>query len=98
MIRSWTGMLSIVVIAVLVGTSLWLTVWARAQGEEGPAVEDTAQPSATANPVVAVIPCQSETEYEPDPFEPDRLRRSKTEVKRLLLIRADGTIEQKRAW
>ena len=96
--RRWTIILSIAVVTALLGAGLWLTVWARAQGEEAPATEETVKPPANANPVVAVIPYQSETEYEPDPFEPDRLRRAKTEVKRLLLVRADGTIEQKRSW
>jgi len=50
------------------------------------------------NPIVAVIPYQQETEYEPDPFEPDRVRRTRTEVKELIIVRADGTIERKRAW
>ena len=90
--RRWTVILSIAIVTALVGTGLWLTVWARAQGEE------TVTPPESGNPVVAVIPYQSETEYEPDPFEPDRVRRAKTEVKRLLLVRADGTIEEKRTW
>ncbi len=50
------------------------------------------------NPVVAVIPYHTETKYQPDPFDPDRLRSSRTEVKDLILIHADGTIEHKRAW
>lgn len=98
MIRRWAVVLSIVVAAMLVGTSLWVTGFARAENGETPASEETAGAAAIANPVVAVIAYQSETEYEPDPFEPDRVRRAKTEVKKLILVRADGTIEHKRAW
>ena len=97
MIRRWALVLSIVVIAALAGTSLWLGVSARAEDDETPAGEATTKPTEATNPVVAVIAYQSETEYEPDPFEPDRVRRAKTEVKQLLLVRADGTIERKRA-
>ncbi len=51
-----------------------------------------------ANPVVAVVPYHTGTEYQPDPFDPDRMRSSRTEVKDLILIHADGTVEHKRAW
>ena len=97
MTSRWSLTLLIVVVMAVAGTGLWLVVSARAEDGEVPTAEDTAQPPAVANPVVAVIAYQSETEYEPDPFEPDRLRRAKTEVKQLILVRADGTIEHKRA-
>ncbi len=87
---------TIVVLMVLIaGASAWYA-WAE-NGDDSAATtsEETAQ---IENPVVGVIAYQQETEYEPDPFEPDRLRRARTEVKELILVRADGTIERKRAW
>ncbi len=45
--------------------------------------------------VVAAVPYQSRTEYEQDPFEPSRLRRTQTTVTKLVLIRSDGTTELK---
>lgn len=47
--------------------------------------------------VVAAVPLQSRTDYEQDPFETTRLRRTQTTVQRLLLIRADGSMEVKDA-
>lgn len=44
-------------------------------------------------PVVAAEPYEYETEYEMDPFEPDKIRRTKTQVSRVVIIRADGTTE-----
>ena len=43
--------------------------------------------------VVAAVPFQSRTDYEQDPFEPSRLRRTQTVVTKLVLIRSDGTME-----
>lgn len=42
--------------------------------------------------VVAAVPYQSRTDYEQDPFEPTRLRRTTTTVTRVLLVRQDGTV------
>ena len=98
----WMVTLVIIVMLGIMGASLWLAVSVGAQGTDasggGETATSAAQEAVTGNPVVAVIAYQSETEYEPDPFEPDRLRRAKTEVKQLILVRADGTIEHKRAW
>jgi hypothetical protein len=49
------------------------------------------------SPVVAAVPCQSRTDYEQDPFEPTRLRRTTTSVTRVLLVRQDGSIIAKDA-
>ena len=43
--------------------------------------------------VVAAVPVESVTEYEPDPFEPQRVRSSTVRVRRVALVYADGTIE-----
>ncbi len=92
---------TIVVLVVLIGgISIW---YAQAENSDNsaasPAAASGSQEAApVANPIIAVIPYRQETEYEPDPFEPDRVRRTRTEVKELIIVRADGTIEHKRAW
>ncbi|MGC9316629.1 MAG: hypothetical protein ACP5KN_01165 [Armatimonadota bacterium] len=45
--------------------------------------------------VVAAVAAESITEYEPDPFEPERLRSSTVRVKRVAVVYSDGTIEIK---
>ena len=45
--------------------------------------------------VVAVVPSLSRTDYEQDPFDATRLRRTQTTVVKLLLVRADGTTTTK---
>ena len=49
-------------------------------------------PAAVSAPIVAAVPYKYETEYEQDPFEPDRLRRTRTVVTHVLVIRADGQV------
>ncbi len=91
----WLLATIVVLVVLIAGVSTW---YARAENGDDSA---TATPEETAqieNPVVGVIAYQQETEYEPDPFEPDRVRRTRTEVKELIIVRADGTIERKRAW
>lgn len=65
---------------------------ASAQGAGEPAPVAAGAPS----PVVACTPCLSVTEYEEDPFNPDRVRRTRTTVSSIVLVRADGTTETKR--
>jgi len=91
----WLLAMIVVLVVLMAGVSAWYT-WAE-NGDNSAATtpEKTAQ---IENPVVAAIAYQQETEYEPDPFEPDRVRRTRTEVKELIIVRADGTIERKRAW
>jgi len=43
--------------------------------------------------VVAAVPAESVTEYEPDPFEPERLRSSTVRVRRVAVVYSDGSIE-----
>lgn len=45
------------------------------------------------SPVVAAVPYQSRMEYEQDPFEPARLKRTTETVTRVMLVKADGTVE-----
>ncbi len=59
-----------------------------------------AQPIGTANSeraVVAAVAAESVTEYEPDPFEPQRLRSSTVRVKRIAIVYSDGSVEVKRS-
>ena len=67
-----------------------------------PAKGDAAAPAdvkAMTQPpaVVAAVPLQSRTDYEQDPFETTRLRRTQTTVLRLVLVHADGSMEVKDA-
>ncbi len=96
----WMVILGIAVMLGIIGASLWLnaSVWAQESETSGGEQTSGLHQTVPDNPVVAVIPYRSETEYEPDPFEPDRIRRTQTEVKELILVRADGSIEHKRAW
>jgi len=61
-----------------------------------PAIADDAKPAATLaspSPVVAAFPYRYETEFEPDPFDSQRMRRSRTTVNDVIVVRADGTQE-----
>jgi hypothetical protein len=67
---------------------------ALAQGEAPAAATDVTKILAPS-PVVAAIPYQTRTDYEQDPFEPARVRRTHSTVVRVLLVRQDGTTEIK---
>lgn len=60
------------------------------------AAEGPAAVAAAPSPVVGCTPLQSVTEYEEDPFNPDRVRRTRTTVSSVVLVHADGTTEAKR--
>lgn len=49
----------------------------------------------TGKKAVAAVAAESVTEYEPDPFEPDRLRSSTVRVKRVAVVYSDGSVEIK---
>ena len=51
--------------------------------------------SGSGAQIVAAVPAESVTEYEPDPFEPERLRSSTVRVRRVAVVYSDGTIEIK---
>lgn len=55
--------------------------------------EGAISPMVPRIPVVAAVPLVTETEYEMDPFDVDHIRSTKSEVKRILVIRADGSQE-----
>lgn len=46
--------------------------------------------------VVAAVAATSVTEYEPDPFEPQRLRSSTVRVREVAVVYSDGSVEVKR--
>jgi hypothetical protein len=52
--------------------------------------------AAAPSPVVACTPYLSVTEYEQDPFNEDRVQRTRTTVNNIILVHADGTTETKR--
>ena len=93
--RGWLLTVSVFSVLLIVGGTAW---YALAQNEAPSNVIADEEAPVIANPVVAALPYRSETEYDPDPFEPERMRSSQTEIKELVLVRADGTIEHKRAW
>jgi len=45
--------------------------------------------------VVAAVAAESVTEYEPDPFQPERVRSSTVRVRSVAVVYADGTVELK---
>ncbi len=55
--------------------------------------EEAAASEEPPKEVVAAVPAESVTEYEPDPFEPERLRSSTVRVKRVAVVYSDGSIE-----
>jgi hypothetical protein len=84
------------VLLLAAGVAGWAHVAAAA--ETPPLVTGTAAapPPAAAqilNPIVSVVVGESVTEYEQDPFETTRLRKSATRVRTLVYIHADGTTE-----
>jgi hypothetical protein len=64
-----------------------------AEGQPATTVQALTKPAD----VVAAVPSLSRTDYEQDPFDPSRLRRTQTTVVKLILVRADGTTETKAA-
>lgn len=59
--------------------------------------QEVALPERSGQPtVVAAVAAESVTEYEPDPFEPERLRSSTVRVRQLAIVYSDGSIELKR--
>ena len=95
--QGWLLAIAILCVVLVAGATAWYALADNGAGDDLTA-KPAVVPPAIANPVVGVIAYRSETEYEPDPFDPDRLRLSKTEVKELIFVRADGSIEHKQAW
>lgn len=100
--RNMHWLVMALVALALAGGVLGWSQWARAAEPQGvilpTAATTTAAPASVApegNPVVAVIPGRTDTDYEQDPFETHRLRRSSTRVRTLIYVYQDGTMEQK---
>jgi hypothetical protein len=83
----------VLVLVVAVGLLGWSHL-ASAAGER-PAGGTGAEIAPEPNPIVSVVVGDSETNYEQDPFDQTRLKRSSTRVKSLLIVRADGRVETK---
>jgi len=49
------------------------------------------------SPVVAAFAYQAQTDYEQDPFEPTKLRRTTMQVRRVMVVHQDGSMEIKDA-
>lgn len=80
--------LAIVVAILIIGGLFVALQMSAAQDFDGESVAKTA---------VAAVAAESVTEYEPDPFEPERLRSSTVRVKRVAVVYSDGSVEIKRA-
>jgi len=48
------------------------------------------------SPVVAALAYQAQTEYEQDPFDATKLRRTTMQVRRVLVVHQDGLMEVQR--
>ena len=64
---------------------------AMAQGDDATAVTLPAKDEPPQ--VVTAVPYETETQYEMDPFERSRVRSTIQKVKRVILIRSDGSTE-----
>jgi len=84
-----TRSLVIITISVLLIASLAVALqWCWAQTPEG-------DEQKQGVPAVAAVAAESVTEYEPDPFEPERVRSSVVRVRRIAVVYSDGTVELK---
>lgn len=81
-------------IGILLGSHPTVAV---AQGAPAPAAAPTTDVKAilAPSPVVSAVAYQSRTDYEQDPFDAARLRRTTTTVSRLVLVHADGSMDIK---
>ena len=78
---------AIVVALLVIGGLVVALQMSSAQDIEGDGSEKVA---------VSAVAAESVTEYEPDPFEPERLRSSTVRVKRVAVVYSDGSVEVKR--
>ena len=81
---------------------IWAVIGVLAGGRLNPAAAQGASAQAatvkvilTPSPVVSAVPFQSRTDYEQDPFDTTRLRRTTTTVTRLVIVHADGSMDLK---
>jgi len=79
--------------------ALWAqqTPLAPAEAQQGTTVVPMDGAAAgVKNPVVACTPLTYTTENDEDPFNPERIRRTRTTVTTIVVVRADGTTEVKK--
>lgn len=89
------AMLSILAVGLALGFMLGSHPSVAAAQDAPAAAAPPAVDAATLlapSPVVSAVPYQSRTDYEQDPFETTRLRRTTTTVQRLVLVHADGSM------
>jgi len=93
------GVLAVFVLGALWGQYGWMPP-AQAQNDTPPTPPTLAElagvPKATNNPAVAVTPQAYVTDNEEDPFNPDRIRRTRTKVQTVVVLYADGTVKTER--
>lgn len=79
-----------IVVLVLVLAAVGLAAALSLSSAQQSPLTDSGKPRA-----VAAVAQDSITEYEPDPFEPARLRSSTVRVRRVAVVYEDGTVEVK---
>ncbi|NSW57024.1 MAG: hypothetical protein HPY44_13515 [Armatimonadetes bacterium] len=93
------GVLAVFVLGALWGQYGWMPS-AQAQNDTPPApptlTELAGVSKPTNNPAVAVTPQSYITDNEEDPFNPDRIRRTRTKVQTVVVLYADGTVKTER--
>ena len=55
--------------------------------------QDVTPTTTPERSVVAAVACESVTDYEPDPFEPQRVRSNTVRVRRVAVVYSDGSVE-----
>ena len=91
--------LAVVMVAIAGGLAGWGHL-ARAYAAPATAAAGTGvlpvQPrDGDANPIIAVLAGNTETDYEQDPFETTRLKKAVARVRTLVYVHQDGTVETK---
>ncbi|MCD6360364.1 MAG: hypothetical protein J7M38_05805 [Armatimonadetes bacterium] len=83
--KTKSSLIALVAVLAVVGVAVMVSQLSSAQTE----VSNQRQ-------VVAAVAADSVTEYEPDPFEPQRVRSSTVRVRQVAVVYSDGTVELKR--
>ena len=84
MIRNVGLLLAVLILGIAIGAGGWLLGSSpiHAQAEEAD--------------IVSAVAIEWSTDFEPDPFEDNMLRRSSVQVKEIAIVHADGSIDRKR--
>ena len=87
------AMLAVFALGALWGQYAWMSP-AQAQNDaQPPGLKELAGIPGNANPAVACTPQSFTTDNEEDPFNPDRVRRTRTRVQSVVVVYADGTVK-----